>query len=235
MAGSDTNRVRMTVARETTLGETPANPRMRSHRFTGEGLQYQPSFVQSEEIRDDRMNSDPIKVNETSQGPINGELSYPADQSPLSLFLESLFFNAWQNTPQRDNGGTADSVITGVTGAGGVVTVTAGAAFAVGHLVRLSGFGEGGNNGLFKITTGSATVPAVGAALLTDEAAPPANARMKVVGFEGGAGDIAAVVDGLTATTLNFMTLGLAVGQWVKIGGAGAAYRFAVEALNGWA
>lgn len=235
MAGSDTNRVRMTVARETTLGETPANPRMRSHRFTGEGLQYQPSFVQSEEIRDDRMNSDPIKVNETSQGPINGELSYPVDQSPLSLFLESLFFNAWQNTPQRDNGGTADSVITGVTGAGGVVNVTAGAAFAVGHLVRLSGFGESGNNGIFKITTGSATVPAVGAALLTDEAVPPANARMKVVGFEGAAGDIAAVVDGLTATTLNFTTLGLAVGQWIKIGGAGAAYRFAVEALNGWA
>ncbi|KQU79818.1 hypothetical protein ASD00_36015 [Ensifer sp. Root31] len=235
MAGSDTNRVRMTVTREQTLGETPANPRMRAHRFTGEALAFQPVFTTSEEIRDDRMESDPVKVNETNQGTINGEQSYPVDGSPLSLFIESAFANTWTNTPQRDNDGTADSVITGVVAATGVVTVTAGAAFVVGHLVRLSGFGQPGNNGLFKVTTGSATVPAVGAALLTDEAAPLASARMKVVGFEGTAGDITAVADGLASTALDFTTLGLAVGQWVKVGGTGAAYRFAVEALNGWA
>ncbi|MCV9997327.1 phage tail tube protein [Pararhizobium sp. YC-54] len=235
MAGSDTNRVRMTVVREEELGVTPDTPRMRAHRFTGEGLQYQPSFVQSEEIRDDRMNSDPTKVNETSQGPINGELSYPVDGSPLSMFLESLFFNPWDNTPQRDNDGTADSVITGVAATGGVITVTAGEAFAVGHLIRTSGFAQSGNNGLFKITTGSTTVPAVGNAILTDEAAPAAGARVKVVGFEGASGDITAVADGLSSTTLNFTTLGLSVGQWVKIGGAGAAYRYAAAALNGWA
>ncbi|OCP05000.1 MULTISPECIES: phage tail tube protein [unclassified Ensifer] len=235
MAGSDTNRVRMTVTRETTRGETPANPRMRAHRFTGEALQFQPVFTNSEEIRDDRMDSDPVKVNETNQGTINGELSYPVDGSPLSLFIESVFANTWANTPQRDNDGTADSVITGVSAATGVITVLVGPAFVVGHLVRLTGFAQAGNNGLFKIATGSATVPAVGAALLTDEAAPAAAARMKVVGFEGIAGDITAAADGLASTALDFTTLGLAVGQWVKIGGSGAGYRFGAEALNGWA
>lgn len=236
MAGSDTNRVRMTLVRETALGETPApTPRMRAHRFTGEGLQFTPSFVQSEEIRDDRMNSDPTKVNETNQGPINGELSYPVDQSPLSCLLESLFFNTWRNTPQRDNDGTAGGVISDLAASTGVITVAAGAAFAAGHLVRLTGFEAAGNNGLFKLTTGSATVPAVGAGVLVDDAAPAAAARVKVVGFEGAAGDVTALADGLGSTALDFTTLGLAVGQWVKIGGTGANYRFAAEQLNGWA
>lgn len=236
MAGSDTNRVRMTLVRETSLGVTPTpTPRMRAHRFTGEGLQFTPSFAQSEEIRDDRMNSDPTKVNETNQGPINGEISYPADGSPFSLMLESLFFNAWDKTPQRDNDGTADSVITGVTATTGVVTVTTGPAFVTGHLVRLSGFGVAGNNGLFKITTGSATVPAVGSVFLDDEASPAATARIKAVGLEGASGDLTALSDGIGSTALDFTNFGLTVGQWIKIGGTGSAFRFAVEALNGWA
>ncbi len=236
MAGSDTNRVRMTTVRETALGVTPApTPRMRAHRFTGETLAYEPVFIDSEEIRDDRMNSDPIKVDETNSGPVNGEISFPVDGSPLSQFLESLFFNLWANTPSRDNDGAAASVITGVTASTGVIAVTAGAAFVVGHLVRLSGFAQAGNNGLFRIATGSATVPAVGAAQLTDEAAPLATARVKVVGAQGVAGDIAAVADGITATTLDFTTLGLAIGQWIKVGGIGANFRFAAALTNGWA
>ena len=236
MAGSDTNRVRMTTVRETSLGVTPpSNPRMRAHRFTGETLAYKPVFINSEEIRDDRMNSDPIKVDETNDGPVNGEISFPVDGSPLSQFLESLFFNPWANTPSRDNDGTAASVITGVTASTGVIAVTTGVAFTVGHLVRLSGFGQSGNNGLFRIATGSATVPAVGAAQLTDEAAPAAAARVKVVGLQGVSGDIAAVVDGLTATALDFTTLGVAIGQWIKVGGTGSNFRFATAATNGWA
>jgi len=105
-----------------------------------------------------------------------------------------------------------------------------------GQLVRCSGFGASGNNGLKKITTGSATVPAVGgSAGVVDEAAPAATARMKVVGFEGASGDLTALADGLGSTSLDFTTLGLAAGQWVKIGGTGSGYRFGVEALNGWA
>lgn len=232
---TDSNRLRLTSVRETSLGVTPANPRMRSVRITGESLSYKPDFVNSEELRPDRMNADPIKTNETIGGGINFELSFPVADSPMSDLIASLFFNDWVNAPFRDNDGTAGSKITGVAATGGVITVVTGPAFAAGHLVRLTGFSSAGNNGVFKLTSGSATVPAVGNSILTDEASPPATARVKVVGFEGASGDIAAATDGLTATTLDFTTFGLVVGQWVKIGGATSGSKFNAAANNDFA
>lgn len=233
---TDSNRVQLAFVDETTPGTTPASPRMRKARHTSAPLAYQPVNTRSNEKRDDRMVSDPIRVGETNGGSVNFELSWPVPDSFLSSVIESALNSAWVNSPVRDNDGVADSVITGVTGSGGVYTVTTGPAFVVGHLARFSGFATAGNNGLKRITTGSATVPAVGASVgVVDEASPPATARIKVIGFEATAGDVTAEADGLASTTLDFTTLGLAVGQWIKIGGAGAAYRFAVDALNGWA
>ncbi len=232
---SDSNRVRLTSVREVMLGVTPDNPRMRTQRMTGESLAYTPTFVTSAEMRPDRMNADPTKINETNDGAINKELTFPVDKSPESEDLASLFFNDWVNTPFRDNDGVADSAITGVAATGGVITVIAGAAFVQNHLVRTTGFASAGNNGLFKLTAGSATVPAVGDAILTDEAVPAAGARIKVVGFEGDAGDIAAIVDGLTSTALDFTTLGLVPGQWLKIGASAVGTKFATAANLGYA
>lgn len=232
---TESNRLRMTWVDEVTPGTTPTTPRMRTVRLTGESLAFKPEFTDSEEIRADRMNADPIKTNETNGGGVNTEWSFPVDATPHSSWLSSLFASPWANTPFRDNDGTADSVITGIVASTGVITVLTGAAFAVGHLVRLSGFGIAGNNLLARITTGSATVPAVGAGILADEAVPPEAARMKVVGFQGAAADIVAVVDGITSTALDFTTMGLAVGQWIKVGGTGSGFRFATSGCNGWA
>lgn len=239
---TDSNRTRMTWVDEATLGETPVNPRMRTCRFTGETLAYTPTFVASDEIRDDRMNSDPIKVNETNGGPVNGELSFPVDGSPLSSWFRSLFCANWTNTPFRDNDGVADSVITGVADTTDVVTVIDGAAFVDGHLVRFTGFGETANNGLFLCTTGSATVPAFLGANFTAEATPPGTARMKVVGIQGAAGDLETVADGIVSTALDLRNFGLAPGRWIKIGGTADATTFAflvtagaVARRNAWA
>ncbi|TGT72908.1 hypothetical protein EN802_13595 [bacterium M00.F.Ca.ET.159.01.1.1] len=232
---SDANRVRLTHVREVTLGTTPNTPRMRTARMTGETLRFAPAFVNSEELRSDRMNADPIKVDEMNDGPVNGELSYPVDKSPFSDWLESLFCSTWLNQPFRDNDGTADSVITGLATSGTVATVTTGDAFVAGQLVQFSGFGVAGNNGVFKCTTGSATVPAFVGSGITDEAAPPAAARMKVVGFQGAAADITAASNGIASTLLDFTTLGLRVGQWLKIGGTAVGDKFATAACNGFA
>lgn len=231
---TDSNRLSLTVVKETTLGTTPTTPRMRKMRVTGESLSYQPQSVTSDELRSDRMTADPILVGIQNQGGINFELSYPPPNSPLSIFLESLFFSTWKQTPERDNDGTADSVITDLAATGGVITCITGAAFVVGHLIRNSGFTNSGNNGLFRITTGSATVPAVGNSLLTNETAPPAAARVKVVGFQGASGDITATASGLGSTSLDFTTLGLAIGQWIKVTGEGGAFQFANDACTGW-
>jgi hypothetical protein len=78
------NRVALSTVRESTLGTTPTTPRMRAARFTGEALAFNQEFVDSGEIRSDRMLGDPAKVFAASQGSINFEMSYPVDNSPES-------------------------------------------------------------------------------------------------------------------------------------------------------
>lgn len=234
---TDSNRLRLTSIREVTLGTTPGTPRMRTARIRNESLAISPQFVNPEELRDDRMDTDQIKVNETNGGGIDFALSYPVPGSPLSNWFESAMFNPWNNMPEFDNDGTADSVIEGVTDSSDTFTVVSGGGGAVAnHLARMTGFAAGANNGLFKVDSSTATTIVVaGTPTLVDDTAPAANARIKIVGFEGDSGDVTATATGLASTSLDFTTLGLAVGQWIKIGGTGAAYRFATEALNTWA
>lgn len=235
---TQSNRVQLTHVREVTPGTTPNTPRMRKARMTGESLKFTPIFNDSEEIRDDRMNVAPTKVGESSDGGINIEWSYPDPDSPLSDWIESAFFNGWVNSPTFFNDGTADSVITAVTDSSDTYTVAAGgAAVVAGHLVRMTGFTNAANNGIFKATTGTGTTIVVaGTPTLTDEAAPPATARIKVVGFQGASGDITAAAGGLASSSLDFTTLGLSVGQWIKVGGSAASDKFAnTPANNDWA
>jgi len=205
---------------------------MRLRRVNGEGLELVATFAQPGEMRPDRMSSDVIRVGKTSGGDMPYDLLYPFPDSPNDSDFCSAFYNDFTNTATRFNDGTADSVITAVATSGEVVTCTTGTAFVAGQLVRLTGFGITGNNVVAKCTTGSATVPAFVGAGLTDEAAPAATARMKVVGFQGASGDITATATGLGSTALDFTTLGLAVGQWVKICGSATSDKFATALLN---
>jgi Phage tail tube protein len=232
---SSANRVQIAGVLETTLGATPTTPRMRADRYLQESLEFKPEFLDSDEIRADRMLGDPIKVMQASAGSINSEFSYPVDNTMMSTRLMSAFCAPWVNTPNRDNDGTADSVVTDVNAGTSVVTITTGAAFVASQLVQFSGFALAANNGIFKCTAGSATVPAfVGAGLAVD-ATPAAAARMKVVGAVGVAGDITATATGLASTALNFTTLGLSLGQWIKIGGTAAGDQFANSFNNNYA
>jgi hypothetical protein len=151
---TDANRTQVSHVREVTLGTTPNTPRMRKARLTGENIRFAPVYVSSQEMRSDRMNSDPIEVNITNAGGINGELSYPVADSPFSDWLESLFYSTWDNMAARDNDGSADSVITDIATTNTIATCTTGTSFVAGQLVRFSGFGVTGNNGVFKCTTG---------------------------------------------------------------------------------
>lgn len=231
---SSANRLQVLLVRETVPGTTPITPRMRTVRLTGESLDFTPEYVDSDELRSDRMLGDPIKVMQASTGGINFEVSYPTDNSPLSELYRSALFNAWVNSPQADNDGDDDSAITDVATTGEIVTGTFTGIVRVGHLARFTGFGVAGNNGVFRATVASATVPAFVGAGLTNEVVPPAAARIKVVGFAGAASDINATSTGLSSTALVFTNMGLVVGQWVKIGGTGAGNRFVLPALNAW-
>jgi hypothetical protein len=230
---ASTNRQQYASVKETTVGTTPNTPRMRTRRVTSEGLSWVPTFVMSEELRSDGMNGLPIKTGEDSGGPMSFELSYPFPSSPQATDIESAFHAAWTDTNSRDNDGTADSVITAVTTAGTILTVTTGTAFVLGELYKWSGFGVTGNNGNFRCTTGSATAPVFASSGITDEAVPPAAARVKCIGFAGVASDITATASGLASTTLDFTTIpGIAAGKWLKIDSTTSGFGFATAALN---
>jgi hypothetical protein len=208
---------------------------MRTMRMTGESLSFEPNFIDSAEIRADRMLGDPVKNMQASSGNINFELSYPTDNTPLSEIIRSAMLNTWVNTPTFFNDGTADSIITDAgTVASTYAVVSGGAAVVLGHLVRATGFAQAANNQIFRAASSTATT-IVGGSSLVAEAAPAAQAKLKVVGFQGVSGDIAATSTGLSSTTLDFTTLGLAIGQWVKIGATATANRFATAALNDFA
>lgn len=233
------NRVRVSLVRETAIGTLPASARMRLARYTGESMQASPEFFVPEEIRADRMQTDPTRVGLNNRGGLNFEFSYPNDQAWLSEILRSVFFANWTNTPNWDNSLVANS-ITGIatttvtvadqSGSGGF----AGTAITAASLIRFSGFGVPGNNGVFP-STGTMTATTFQATGLSSEASPPATARIKVVGIQATSGDVVATSNGLTTTTMSFIANGFQPGMWIKIGdAANAAYNFANAANNTW-
>jgi hypothetical protein len=204
-------------------------------RITGESLSFSPNYVDSDELRADRMLGDPIKNMQASAGGINFELSYPDDNTPLSECIRSAMFNAWANRPVFYNDGVADSIVTDAgTVANTYAVASGGAAVVAGMLVRATGFTNSANNQVFKAASSTATT-IVGTALsLTAEAAPPATARLKVVGFQGASADITATSTGLHSTALNLTTLGIGPGDWLKVGGTATGDKFATAANNDW-
>jgi hypothetical protein len=210
-----TNRVAIAKVRETTFGVTPTSPAFKKRRVTSHALATNPQTVVSNEIRSDRQVTDLILTGVQAGGQSAGEAAFQV----LDDDFEEALQGTWSNTPTRDNAGTADSVITNIATTGEIVTCTTGAAFVANQLALFSGFGIAGNNGLFKCTTGSATVPAFVGAGLTDETAPAANAKVKVVGFRGASGDLVIAGSTMTSTSLDFTTLGLVVGQWLRLDG----------------
>lgn len=230
------NRTQLASVKEVTLGTTPNTPRMRLRRSSGEGLKYLPIFEDSGELRSDRMNTPPIKTDEQSDGTINFELSFPFQDTPADVDIQSAMYNTWNNTNYRDNDGSADSVITNVATTNTVLTVTTGTAFVAKELYRFTGFGVAGNNGVFACTTGSATVPRFVGSGITDETVPPAAARVKCVGFIGDSGDINAVSNGLSSTTTDFTSFPwLVPGKWIKIDSTTVGKGFVATQNNTWA
>lgn len=203
--------------------------------MTGEQLSSSPNYFTPNTIRSDRMNIAPSPINDQNGGQIGFEFTYPPDKSYLSEWIASAMWSDWVNMPFRDNDGTADSVITDIGTTTDTIVCTTGATFVAGHLVYLSGFTNTPNAGIFKVTTGGATSLVSASSSWTAETAPPAAARVEVVGFQGASGDITATSTGLGSTALDFTTLGLAVGQWIEIGGTGSAFKFATAACRGYA
>ena len=231
------NRVRVTVVRESTLGTTPTTPRMRSSQFTEADPQFKRTYVDPDDIRSDRNLTDPIPVMAEADVNLKFNLRFPIDNFPESEFMRAAMLEEWMKTPEKYNDGTADSIITNVAaGSPDIITVsTTGVAFLDGHITLHTGFTNAANNGVFFPSASSSTTITFGNGVMVTEAAPPAEARIKIVGWRGGTTDISATATGLAAATTNFITAGFMVGMWIKIGGSTGPSKFATTALNSYA
>lgn len=111
------------------------------------------------------------------------------------------------------------------------------AQFLGGTIILASGSAVSGNNGVKNVTASAAGSVTVAEAL-TVEAAPAAAMKLESVGFKFPAATVAITIVGglprMTSTTTDLSTLGLIPGEWIYLGGDGAAGTKFVN-NNGWA
>ncbi|MEM8495230.1 MAG: phage tail tube protein, partial [Planctomycetota bacterium] len=239
---SDSNRVASRWVLETTPGTTPDNPVFQNVCHTGAGQSSNPDYKQSEKIcggasRGVKSN-DLFGFDPTSTLPMEFAL-YEAD-----LLIPGVFQNPWNVRNRRANTACIDpwsrpssNQITDVDAGTDTYTVASGIAFAQNDLVLAIGFTNPANNGLIVAQSGSNATNLVAPDGTADEASPPTTAMLINVGVQGTSGDIQATTssgNALTSSSLNFTTLGLTAGQWVKVGGADAVTQLDTSGINDW-
>jgi hypothetical protein len=214
---SDTNAVAIRAAKESDLGVAPTTPNLFELDITGApNLAFNPNTIVSEKIRADRQIDDLVLVGAEASGDINSEHAFEVHD----LLLEGVFFNLFQTRFARTNT-VVETQITDVLTATDTVTVTDESDQpVVDDIIRHEGFSNAGNNGFFTVLSSSAATDYVTNENLVDET-PPAGATSYVVGRRSAAGDIDALTgpNSISSTILNFTTLGLEAGDWVKFAG----------------
>lgn len=210
---------RLSLVREATFNQIPANPKFQIVRPTDLTLSVLPKFDQSKEIRSDGMDAAQILVDQDITAKYGTEFSADTDDD----IIEAGFRTTKVATPEI-NTVTAGVEITSVVVTTGVYNVAAGTGtpFLVGHLVKASGFANAANNATSRATATGANAVTLGGVVTVAEATPPVGARLKVVGIRGAAaGSIAAVTgpNAITVATTNPSTLGVVPGMWLRLSG----------------
>lgn len=216
---SNANQVAVGIIEEITQGTTPATPAFKGLRITAApDLAVNPETVVSDEIASDRNISDLALVGIGSGGSLNHEISFEA----LDLIYEGAMSNPWIDKATRIGTGEVTDITTATD-----VNVVAGEVFQEGDIIIMEGWVDPANNGQFVALIGT-TGSVIKLSSLVNESSN-ANVKIRTVGFQGASGDIDAVaggINGLTATALDFTTLGLVPGEWLKIGGTLTAEKF---------
>lgn len=164
---SSTNYVDFGYIEEVTRGTTPATPAFQRLPITSVGLADQIDTAVSEVIRSDRQTDDLVVVNST----VGGDCAYELSYTPYKPLLTSLL-----------QGTTAVTVA--ISAATDIAAVNATSEFtssttnfvteniAVGQYVKVSGFSDPANNGVFKVVTVGATSLIVDGTLVDESAGP---------------------------------------------------------------
>lgn len=168
---------------------------------------------------------------------LDAQVAFQSDltQTNLSRLMQGFFFADIRETGTTKPMNGAAIPVTAVTAADKTFTVAI-AGILAGQIIKASGFGVPTNNGLFTAASDNAGALAVNEAT-ADEAAPPAAAKLEVVGMQFAAGDVSATwaagVFSLHSAAGAFGGLGSVIpGQWLFIGGDAAATHY--DGFNGY-
>jgi len=146
MATADANRTQLRYIEEATWGTTPATADMEEIRLTAESLNYGIEYIQSNEIRSDRMVADLIQTGAECGGGIDFELSYAA----FDDFLQAAMFSTWGSSISI---ATADLVFNNGTSKITSSETSPFTALVVGQWIKVANSTNSSNDGYYLITT----------------------------------------------------------------------------------
>lgn len=228
---SDTSNTTVRGIKEATPGTTPANPILRTFCHTGSGLGENPVTQASQRIcgrSDSRAPEAPRHLGSAPAGEISFEMLHD-----LGYFYDGLLQKAW--TEQASLSNLQASADISSYSSDVFTTAVAGTDFEAGSLLRVVGCGDVDQEGVYLVDSSD------GSSVTLDSGPTDfgslTDCELRRVGKQGASGDIVATVtsgNALTSTTEDFTNLGVAVGDWVKIGGSATANQFATAAVNGW-
>lgn len=228
----DSNVTGLRFAEEASLKTLPGSPvwyPLEPNSYSDFGGQL--ATVARNPINPSRQRKKGVITDLDASGGFNQDLTF----NNTSRLLQGFFFAAMREKFTTQSLNSAALAMTAITAAADDYTAASGLTGLVsGDLVLAEGFGVAANNGL-KSVNGTSTGTAISVSdALSDEASPPAAAKLTLVGHEFAAGDLSVVMNGtlaqLTSVAVDMTTLPLIEGEWLYVGGDAAGTQFALNA-----
>lgn len=164
----------------------------------------------------------------------SGGYSQDLTQTTLTRLMQGFFFadahERVSNAPIND--AAADTIaVVDIEATGSIINVDTGdgAEFAVGMILKLSGFVNSANNQTVTITSITTDELTTDGTSMVDETWSAGNGILEVVGFEYPASDVGIVLSSNTLTltsSAGFGDMDYQVGEWIFIGGDDATEKF---------
>lgn len=145
---SDSNRLRVSIVKETTFGTTPASPAMQVLQVTGQSLRDRVGYQQSNIINDNRNVEELVRLSKSAGGQTPIELMFSPTGEALELLLGATMCSA-EVAESEDTGAS-------IAGTGKVITCALGtnnADVSVGDIVATTGAAAG----YYKVTAVTTT------------------------------------------------------------------------------
>ena len=141
---SDSNRLRVSIVKESTFGTTPGSPAMKVLQVTGQSMRDRVGYTQSNIINDDRNVEELVRLSKSAAGTIPIELMFSPTGEALELLLGATMCSA-------ETAVYADASAT-LAGSNKVITTSAGTDnVSVGDIVYVDS-DAGSNAGYYKVT-----------------------------------------------------------------------------------